>query len=89
MTQTFGRSGAELLPMADGNIGELVAAADRLGIVLSEECVAAGRQLGDPLATLEAVGASLLRQIPQLPFTLHRFPIIMPPQWRPGGRAPR
>lgn len=65
----FGKSGAELLPMMKGNLSETAAAADRLGIVMSESAVAAGDQFGDTMGTLALVGKSLTAQVlePMIP----------------------
>lgn len=67
--QMFGKSGAELLPMITGNMNEVFAAAERLGIVMDEETVKAGDRLGDTWTTLSAVGKGLIGQIltPMLP----------------------
>lgn len=65
----FGKSGAELLPMMKGNLSETAAAADRLGIVLSEDAVRAGDEFGDTMGTLAAVGKSVIAQVlePMIP----------------------
>jgi hypothetical protein len=65
----FGKSGADLLPMMKGNLSETAAAADRLGIVLSEEAVAAGDEFGDTMGTLAAVGKAVIAQVlePMIP----------------------
>lgn len=59
----FGRSGIELLPMMRGNLTETAAAADRLGIVMSESAIQAGDKLGDSLDSLMLVGQSLIGQV--------------------------
>lgn len=59
----FGKSGADLLPMMKGNMSETAAAAERLGLVLSEEAVAAGDEFGDTMDTLMLVGKSLIAQV--------------------------
>jgi hypothetical protein len=61
--QLFGKSGAELLPMIKGNMNEVMQAAERLGIVMDEETVAAGDRLGDTFTTLSAVGQGVLGKI--------------------------
>lgn len=65
----FGKSGAELLPMMKGNLSETAAAADRLGIVMSESAVAAGDRFGDQMDTLMLVGRSVIAQFlePMIP----------------------
>jgi len=65
----FGKSGAELLPMMKGNLSETAAAADALGIVLSEDAVRAGDEFGDTMGTLAAVGKSVIAQVlePMIP----------------------
>lgn len=65
----FGKSGADLLPMMKGNLSETAAAADALGIVLSEDAVRAGDEFGDTMGTLAAVGKSVIAQVlePMIP----------------------
>lgn len=65
----FGKAGADLLPMMKGNLSETADAADRLGIVLSEEAVRAGDEFGDTMGTLAAVGKSVIAQVlePMIP----------------------
>lgn len=65
----FGRSGAELLPLMTGDLGELTAAADRLGIVLSEDVINAGDEFGDQLDVLRASGQAFIAQVlsPMIP----------------------
>ncbi len=65
----FGKSGADLLPMMKGNLSETASAADRLGIVLSEDAVRAGDEFGDTMGTLAAVGKSVIAQVlePMIP----------------------
>lgn len=65
----FGKSGAELLPMMKGNLSETAAAAERLGLVMSEDAVRAGDEFGDTMGTLAAVGQSLIAQVlePMIP----------------------
>lgn len=59
----FGKSGAELLPMMKGNLSETAAEAQRLGIIMSEDAVAAGDEFGDSMSTLALVGKSLIAQV--------------------------
>lgn len=61
--QLFGKSGAELLPMITGNLTDAMEAAERLGIVLDEDTVAAGDRLGDTFTTLTAVGQGVLGKV--------------------------
>jgi hypothetical protein len=65
----FGKSGAELLPMMKGNLSETAAAADALGIVLSEDAVRAGDEFGDTMGTLGSVGKAVIAQVlePMIP----------------------
>ena len=65
----FGKSGAELLPMMTGNLSDTAAAADRLGIVMSDSAIEAGDKFGDTLATLQTVGQSVIAQMlePMIP----------------------
>jgi hypothetical protein len=65
----FGKSGASLLPMMKGNLTETAAAADKLGIVLSEDVVAAGDEFGDSLGALSSVGQAVIAQVlaPMIP----------------------
>lgn len=59
----FGKSGAELLPMMRGNLSETAEAAERLGIIMSEDAVAAGDEFGDTMDSLIMVGQSLIAQV--------------------------
>lgn len=65
----FGKSGAALLPMMRGNFSETAAEAQRLGIVMSGEAVAAGAKFGDTLHSLGLVGKSVIAQMltPMIP----------------------
>lgn len=65
----FGKSGADLLPMMTGNLGETAEAAERLGIVLDEQTIAAGDNFGDTLSALQSVGMAILGRVlaPMLP----------------------
>jgi hypothetical protein len=65
----FGKSGAELLPMMTGNLTETAAAADKLGIVMSDDAVQAGDKFGDTMASLTAVGQAVIAQVltPMIP----------------------
>jgi len=67
--QLFGKSGAELLPMITGGMTDAMQAAERLGIVMDEETVAAGDRLGDTFTTLQAVGQGVIGKVltPMLP----------------------
>jgi hypothetical protein len=65
----FGKSGADLLPMLTGHLSETAAAADRLGIVMSDKAVQAGDRFGDTMSTLQLVGQSMMAQVlePMIP----------------------
>jgi predicted transcriptional regulator len=65
----FGKDGASHLAMFKGGLTETMKAAERLGIVLDEDTVAAGDNLGDTLTSLNAVGMATLGKIlaPMLP----------------------
>jgi hypothetical protein len=65
----FGKSGAELLPMMRGNLSETAAEAERLGLVMSEDAVAAGDEFGDTMDKLMLVGQALIGQVlePMIP----------------------
>lgn len=65
----FGKSGAELLPMMQGNLSETAKEADRLGIVMGKDAVAAGDKFGDSLDALLLVGQSMIGQVlgPMIP----------------------
>lgn len=65
----FGKAGATLLPMMKGNLSETADAANRLGIVLSSEAVAAGDKFGDTMGALSLVGQSVIHQVlePMIP----------------------
>ena len=56
----FGKSGADLLPAFKGNLAETAAEAERLGLVLSDDAIAAGDRLGDALDTLGLAGTVLV-----------------------------
>jgi hypothetical protein len=68
----FGKAGADLLPMVKSNLRETMEAAERLGIVLSEETVKGGDELGDSLDVLVAVGSAAIAQVlkPMLPMLI-------------------
>lgn len=68
-TDAFGRGGVELLPALNGHIGETVAKFERMGLVLSEDVIAAGDDFGDVMGVLEASGTALIAQVlaPMLP----------------------
>jgi hypothetical protein len=68
-TAIFGKAGADYLPMFKGHLGELAAAADRMGIVLSKDAVDAADDFGDAMDSLKLVGMGLLSQVltPLLP----------------------
>lgn len=65
----FGKSGADLLPMMTGNLSETMRAAEKLGIVLDEQTVKAGDDLGDTLSALSSVGQAMIGRMlaPLLP----------------------
>lgn len=65
----FGKSGADLLPIMTGNLSDTMKAAERLGIVLDEQTVAAGDNLGDTLTALQSVGGAVIGKMlaPMLP----------------------
>lgn len=59
----FGRSGAQLLPMIKNGLSETAAEAEKLGLVLSEDAIAAGDEFGDTLDKLKLVGMSLISSV--------------------------
>ncbi len=59
----FGKSGAQLLPMIKNGLSETAAEAEQLGLVLSEDAIAAGDQFGDTLDKLKLVGMSLISSV--------------------------
>jgi len=65
----FGKSGAELLPTMAGNLTATMKAAETLGIVLDEQTIKAGDDLGDTLASLQSVGTAIIGKVlaPMLP----------------------
>lgn len=65
----FGKSGAELLPMMTGNLSETADEAERLGLVMSAEAVAAGDEFGDTMDKLTLVGQAFIGQVlePMIP----------------------
>jgi plasmid stabilization system protein ParE len=65
MTKLFGRAGADLLPMVKTNLQETMEAAQRLGLVLDEQTVRAGDDLGDSLTVLTTVGSALIAKVLQ------------------------
>ena len=58
----FGRGGVELLPLLRGNYAELMDQAQELGIVLSQDLLEAGDELGESWELLKTVGISLLAE---------------------------
>lgn len=56
----FGKSGAEMLPAMTSEFSELYNSAERLGIVLDEQTVAAGDAFGDQLTVLQAQGQAFM-----------------------------
>ena len=58
----LGKSGAELLPVA-GQLAELQAQAERLGITMSDQTVKSAANFDDALGLLEATGEGLWNQI--------------------------
>jgi predicted transcriptional regulator len=65
----FGKAGADLLPTMTGNLKETMAAAEKLGIVIDEQTVKAGDDLGDTLHALQMVGLAIVAKVlaPMLP----------------------
>jgi hypothetical protein len=65
----FGRGGLALLPGLNGKLGETVGAFERMGLVLSDEVIAAGDDFGDTMTVLEAAGMALVANVltPMLP----------------------
>jgi hypothetical protein len=59
----FGKSGAKLLPMIKNGLSETAAEAEKLGLVLSEDAIAAGDEFGDTLDKLKLVGMSLISSV--------------------------
>ncbi len=58
----FGRAGIELLPALRDNYKEVLEEAEALGLVLSEDLLVAGDELGENWETLTRVGGSLLSE---------------------------
>jgi hypothetical protein len=65
----FGKAGADLLPMIRDGFVETMEAADRLGIVLSEDTIKAGDTFADTMVTLTAVGKATIANVlvPMIP----------------------
>lgn len=61
-TQLLGRNFAELLPMA-GNLEQLTAEAERLGLVLSEKDLRAAEALGDAFDALGSMSMALVNNL--------------------------
>jgi len=61
--QLFGKSGADVLPMLKSGMSEAAAAAERLGIVMDAQTVAAGDRLGDTFTALSAVGQGVIGKV--------------------------
>lgn len=67
--EVFGKQGRELLAGLDGHLAETTAQYERMGLVLSEDVIAAGDEFGDVLGVLEATGMAFIAQVvgPLLP----------------------
>lgn len=65
----FGRGGLALLPGLNGRLGETVGAFERMGLVLSNDVIAAGDDFGDAMTVMEAAGMALIANVltPMLP----------------------
>jgi len=65
----FGKSGADLLPMMKGNLSATANEAQRLGLVMGADAVAAGDKFGDTMAALTLVGQATIGQVltPMIP----------------------
>jgi hypothetical protein len=65
----FGKGGRELLPMIKSGVGDLASEARQLGLVLSDDAVAAGDKFGDTLDQLKTAGMGLLSSVltPMMP----------------------
>lgn len=61
--QIFGKSGAELLPMMTGNFTALGEEAEKTGLILDEDVVAAGDEFGDTLGKLFTLGMALIGKV--------------------------
>lgn len=62
-TDLFGKSGREMLPMIKAGVGDVADEARRMGLVLSDDAVAAGDAFGDTMDRLSTVGMSLLSAV--------------------------
>lgn len=58
--EVFGKGGKELLAALDGKLAETTQKFEDMGMVMSEDLVAAGDNLGDALGHLETAGLNLL-----------------------------
>lgn len=56
----FGKGGKEMLAALDGKLAETTQGFEDMGMVMSEDLVAAGDELGDALGHLETAGMNLL-----------------------------
>jgi len=67
--EIFGKGGKEILAALDGKLGETTQKFEDMGMVMSEDLVAAGDNLGDALGHLETAGMNLLGTVlaPMLP----------------------
>ena len=75
----FGRSGQELLPILSQDFVDLTRKAEDLGLVLSEDVVQAGDELGDAWDVLKAQGMALIAQVlkPFIPLVLQLMHAFM------------
>ena len=63
MTKLFGKSGAEMLPMFKGNLQQLIGKAHELGLVLDQDLIQQGDELGDTLDTLKIAGTGVIGKV--------------------------
>ena len=62
----FGKSGLDMLPVlnqAAGSLDDLKTKAHEYGMVMSDEAVASGAELGDSMATLQMAGSGLMNSL--------------------------
>jgi hypothetical protein len=59
----FGRQGVELLPALNGRLKETADAYERMGLVLDEDVIRAGDELGDQWTVLKSSGGALLSAV--------------------------
>lgn len=62
-TDLFGKAGADMLPMFTGHLEEAGKKAEDMGIILSEDVVAAGDDFGDALGQLMTLGMAVLGKV--------------------------